>query len=270
MSNRKAPSQLHQVEEYFGAYAREWQELYARPRRVNDLVLANRRRLAVEKVREHAAPGARVLDAGCGAGPVTLDLVAHGFAVHGVDIAQGMVDLAEQRFREAGVPRERYTFSRADVSRTGLAPGSFGAAVALGFLEYQADERAALQHFHELLEPGGVLVISGPTRIRLANYFGAAPRLRSELERLRMLEPLDGPRVGLHRYSPARLRSLLEAAGFETVSVQGHGFARFEGPLRRLPYRGELALHRSLSWLAERVPIDRWGNDLVAVARKPG
>jgi hypothetical protein len=87
-------------------------------------MLANRRRLAVAKVSEHAGPGAHVLDAGCGAGPVALDLLHHGFAVHGVDIAQGIL--------------------------------------------------------------------------------GVAPRLRSELERLRLREPLDGPRVGLHRYSSAR------------------------------------------------------------------
>jgi hypothetical protein len=141
MSNEPphAPSQLERIEQYFGASAREWQDLYARPQRVNDLVLANRRRLAVEKLRAYAGAGARVLDAGCGAGLVALDLVEQGFFVQGVDIAQNMLDLAAERFKAAGVNENRYALLRADVTHSALRPASFGAVVALGFLEYQAE-----------------------------------------------------------------------------------------------------------------------------------
>jgi SAM-dependent methyltransferase len=271
MSNSELPaeSQLLRVEQYFSASAVEWQELYSRPQRVNDLVLANRRRVAVDKVVQHCRPGARVLDAGCGAGLVSLDLVERGFFVHGVDIAQSILDLAAQRMRSAGVAGDRYALVRGDVSQINLPSSSFGAIVALGFLEYQEDELAALRRFHELLEPSGVLVVSGPTSVKLANYFGLAPPIRERLQSLGILQPTAGPRrIGLHRYSPSRFRSLLQSAGFAMVEYHGHGFVEFEGIAKRLGYNGELALHRAFTLLAKYLPIGRYGNDLITVARK--
>jgi SAM-dependent methyltransferase len=270
MSDREpAESQWKRIERYFGDSALEWQDLYSRPQRANDLVLANRRRVAVAKVEQHARPGARVLDAGCGAGLVAVDLVERGFFVHGVDIAQNMLDLAAQRFAAAGIARDRYTLARAEVSQAELPSGSFGAIVALGFLEYQEDELAALRRFHELLEPDGVLVASGPAAIKLANYFGLAPRIRERLQGLGVLKPSAPLRgLGLHRYTPSRFRELLDGSGFSMLEHHGHGFVEFEGISKRLSYDNEVALHRTLSLLARFLPIDRYGNDLIAVARK--
>ncbi len=265
----KPKSQLDRVEEHFGASALEWQDLYARPRRVNDLVLANRRRVGVEKIREHVRPGAAVLDAGCGAGLVALDLVQTGFFVQGVDIAEKMVDLSRERFRAAGIASDRYAFVRADMSSAGLPPASFAGIVALGFLEYQEDELAALGRFKEVLEPEGVLVVSGPTEKKLANYLGMAGYVRDLLVRFGRKKPSAGAtRVGLHWYSIDRFRRLLEASGLSVIWARGHGFVEFEGVAQRLSYDGEVALHRTLSLLAKVLPIHRWGNDLIVVARK--
>jgi hypothetical protein len=52
------------------------------------LVLANRRKLAVELVSSEVPPRGRILDAGCGAGLVARDLAELGFFVHGMDIAE--------------------------------------------------------------------------------------------------------------------------------------------------------------------------------------
>lgn len=263
--------QLDRIEEYFGKNAADWQDLYARPRRVNDLVLADRRRLAVEEIRRRVAPGSRILDAGCGAGLVALDLLDAGFEVHGVDIAQAMVDLCERRFREAGVARDRYTLTRADVSHSQLVPGSYAGAIALGFLEYQDDELVALRHLHRLLAPRGTLVISAPTRNKLANYLGLGPRVRRRLEHLGLIEKGPPPLgLALHGYSIGRLRGLLGQADLEVVGWHGHGYVEFEGIANRMSYDGQARLHRAFSRLSRVLPIDRWGNNLIAVARKPG
>ncbi len=263
-------SQLERLREYFSASAREWQELYQRPRRVNDLVLAERRELAVEMIRAHVAPGGRVLDAGCGAGLVGLDLAELGYFVHGVDIAEPMLELARRRFREAGLVDERAAFTCGDLLSLAFARESFDAVVALGFLEYQVDEAPLLTRFFELLKPGGTLVVSGPTAIRLANYLGLSTRLRAELERRGLLARVQrGYGLGLHRYDPERFRALLTRAGLELVRCHGHGFVEFEGPLRRLPYAAERAMHRLFTRLSALAPLGRYGNDMLALARKP-
>jgi 2-polyprenyl-3-methyl-5-hydroxy-6-metoxy-1,4-benzoquinol methylase len=267
---RSKQTQIERVEAYFSAGAREWEDLYSRPRRVNDFVLANRRKLAVQLIASHVPTGARILDAGCGAGLVALDLLQQGFFVHAVDLAAPMLDLARRRFESAGVATNRYALTLGDLEIAELEPASFGGIVALGFLEYQADEVAMLKRLNHLLAPGGTLIVSGPTKVRLANYLGLSTRIRNALLELGLTRPRATPyRVGLHRYSPKRYRDLLESAGLEFVKAVGHGFVEFEGPLRRLSYAGELALHRTLSIASSWIPISRWGNDMIAVGRKP-
>jgi 2-polyprenyl-3-methyl-5-hydroxy-6-metoxy-1,4-benzoquinol methylase len=263
-------SQLDRLEEHFGKTAVNWQDLYTKPWKLNHLVLANRRRVGVEKIREHVAPGTHILDAGCGAGVVALDLARQGFFIHGVDIAESMLELCQKRFDSAGITRDRYVFVRTDVGHANFEPGSFGGIVALGFLEYQDDELAVLHHINRFLEPEGTLVISGPTEIKLANYLGIPAYVRGRLARLGLSKPIVAPTWPglLHRYSFGRFRGLLEAAGFEVLEYYGHGFIGFEGVGRRLSDRGQFLLHRTFTSLAKFLPIQRWGNDLIVVARK--
>jgi len=262
-------AQLERVKSYFGASASEWEELYSRPRRVNDLVLAERRKFAVELAASYLPHRGRILDAGCGAGLVALDLLEQGFFVHGVDVARPMLELARRRFQSARVPESRYELTCCDLESTEIAPASFNGITALGFLEYQADEAAMLELLHRFLIPGGILIVSGPTRLRLANYLGLSTKLRHKLINLGFRPARPAPNgLGLHRYSPNRFRQLVEDAGFEFLKTVGHGFVEFEGPLRCLPYSGELVLHQAFSVASRFVPIGRWGNDMIALARK--
>jgi 2-polyprenyl-3-methyl-5-hydroxy-6-metoxy-1,4-benzoquinol methylase len=263
-------SQLDRLEEHFGKNARDWQNLYTRPWKLNHVVLANRRRVGVAKIAQYATSGARILDAGCGAGLVALDLVHHDFYVHGVDIAESMLELSQKRFNEAGIAPGRYDFSRADAGRANFEFGSFGGIVALGFLEYQVDEVAVLRQFNRFLEPGGILVVSGPAMIRLVEYLGIPAYIRNQLARLGLSKQSVArtwPGL-LHWYSFGRFRNLLEVAGFEILEYYGHGFVEFQGLSKRLSYQHQLVLHFVFMSLARFLPIQQWGSDLIVIARK--
>lgn len=52
--------------------------------------------------------GARVLDAGCGAGPMSVALAERGAEVVGVDISPALLEVARKRTPEALAPRIRY------------------------------------------------------------------------------------------------------------------------------------------------------------------
>jgi len=267
------------VENYFDANARSWLTPYREAiERPNDVVLIERRDIALAYLLERLPEGGRILDAGCGTGPLSLELAKRGYRVLGVDISEKMLALAERWRSEFGIDPEQCRFVRGDVLSLGLDPGSFDGIVALGFLQYQTDERRALGTFHELLSPDGVLVASGPVKIRLSNGFGLwdaysagkrrlaqrlgrmSPEHQRELERLRNISP--------HSYSAVRLRSLLQGSGFATEELKGHGFVSF-GPLGRwIGMRGELGLHRGFTSLSRFLPLGRFANDLVAVAKR--
>lgn len=262
--------QQERVAEKFGAAASEWRDTYTRPTRAADYVLLDRKRYATEFVGRLVPPGSPVLDAGCGAGLAALDLARAGYTVHGVDVASDMIDLARALFREHSIPTDSYKFTCSTLEDASLPDGSFGGIVALGFIQYQVDEIAALRLLHRLLAPGGILVITGPVKFRLTNYLGVPLLLRGLLETVRVLPPRSHPgRVGRHKYSVGRLAGLLQAAGFEVLDHLGHGFAEFDYVSPLIGPRGDLALHRALTVVSRVIPLSRWANDLVFVSRKP-
>ncbi len=106
---------------------------------------------ALEELARDLPPGAAVLDLGCGAGvPVTRWLAEWGFAVTGVDLSEGQLELARGLVPGA-------TFIKADMSELDFEPETFGAVVAFYSIIHvpRVDHPALLADIHRWLEPGG-------------------------------------------------------------------------------------------------------------------
>jgi cyclopropane fatty-acyl-phospholipid synthase-like methyltransferase len=99
------------------------------------------------------APGARVLDLGCGAGVPSTRLLAERFEVVGVDISR-----AQLRLARANVPRA--TFIHTDLASATFPTASFAGVLALYSLTHvPREEHAGL--FHRIaswLERGGLFL----------------------------------------------------------------------------------------------------------------
>ncbi len=76
--------------------------------------------------------GARVLDAGCGAGQMTAELAARGASVMACDISPRLIEIAEARLSDADKPR--VTFRAGDMLSPDL--GRFDYVVAMDSLIY--------------------------------------------------------------------------------------------------------------------------------------
>ncbi|NIR53127.1 methyltransferase domain-containing protein [candidate division KSB1 bacterium] len=259
------------VEGYFDTHSKYWSDAYLRPRYVNDFVLIARNRIAVDFLCSYLRPQATVLDAGCGAGLTTMALVEKGFFVHGVDISQRMLDLCEQNLSEKDILPSRYLLTQADLLQAELRENSFDGIVALGFLQYQMDEHRALLALNKLLQPGGILVVSGPVKVKLSNYFGLGTiyyAVKNSLQKLQNNGELAVlHQISTHYYSLGRFRGLLRQAGFQLLDYKGHGFVNF-AIIRDWTSRGQHFLHRFFTRLSKFLPIERFGNDMVVVARK--
>ncbi len=107
--------------------------------------------------------GRRILDAGCGSGPLTAALRAKGAAVTGFDASAAMVDLARQRLGED-----------ADVHVADLAEplpftdAAFDDVVASLVLHYLEDWAGPLTELRRVLKPRGRMMLS-------VNHPGAYP-----------------------------------------------------------------------------------------------
>jgi len=103
-----------------------------------------------------AVAGRRVLEVGCGAGPLTAWLVDHGARVAALDVSPGMLRLARDRVGH------RAAFLLADLEQSlPLAAGSsFDLVVASLVLHYVRNWEAVLHEFGRVLRPDGAVVFS--------------------------------------------------------------------------------------------------------------
>jgi hypothetical protein len=63
MTSEASDTHLKNVKSWFGTHAQQWSDSYTDVRRVKDIVLINRKNIAVDWIRGHLPAGARILDA---------------------------------------------------------------------------------------------------------------------------------------------------------------------------------------------------------------
>jgi 2-polyprenyl-3-methyl-5-hydroxy-6-metoxy-1,4-benzoquinol methylase len=153
------------------------------------------------------APGARVLDVGCGSGWFSQALERAGFTVSGVDVASEALRRARERCPslEFALPGEG--------GELPFATGCFDSAWLGDVLEHVQDGLGLLAEVHRVLVPGGLLVASTPDH-------GRALRLWLGIS-ARAFERRFEPRSDHVRFFTRRsLRALLEAAGFAEIEIR--------------------------------------------------
>ncbi|MFW6124695.1 MAG: class I SAM-dependent methyltransferase [Pirellulales bacterium] len=127
--------------------------------KVTPRYIALHRIVAVDRVLR-PRPGERIVECGCGPGFSTVLFARSGAEVTALDISAKLVATARQL---AAANDVAVRFLRADVRRTGLAPGSYDAAVSMEMLEHLRDWRCALASLADLVRPGGRVVVSTPS-----------------------------------------------------------------------------------------------------------
>lgn len=99
--------------------------------------------------------GRRILDAGCGSGPLTAALRTQGAAVTGIDGSPAMIALARARLGD-DVP-----LHVGDLAEPlPFADGAFDDVIASLVLHYLEDWDAPLAELRRVLRPGGRLIVS--------------------------------------------------------------------------------------------------------------
>lgn len=153
------------VEEYFDRSATKvWERLTsdAPVSRIRQTVREGRDQMRALMLSRLPADlrGARVLDAGCGAGQMTAELAARGADVHAVDISPALVEIASARLPERH--RGQVTFASGDMTAD---HGRFDYVIAMDSLIYYgtADITAALARLGERTDRSVVFTVAPRT-----------------------------------------------------------------------------------------------------------
>lgn len=170
--------------------------------------------------------GARVLDAGCGTGALSLALADRGADVVGVDVAPGLIEVATRRAAAAGrdqagaEPSERgcVTFLAGDMLDPAL--GAFDYVVAMdSLIHYRLPDKLAMIERLAARASSALLFTFAPRTPALAAMH-AVGRLFPRTDRAPAIEPVDGAEL------TARLRGHAALGAWQQGRSQrvAHGF----------------------------------------------
>lgn len=166
---------------------------------------------AVGRLLAELPDKARVLDVGCGTGvPTARQLVDAGHSVTGVDLSEGMLELARANVPEAEFLHRDLASLRVE------GPGGLGRFDGITcfftlLMLPRAEIPYALRQFHRLLKPDGVLALSmveadlDDAEIPfMSHYIRVSGFLRDELREVVREAGFEITAEELHSYAPAR------------------------------------------------------------------
>ena len=159
-------------------------------------------------IRDHAArpaPGrpCRILDVGCGTGPLHQWLGDEQFQIVGLEISTKAAEIAARHYHQCKVTDLTEPWP--------IEQRSFDAVHAGAVMEHVMDWHAPLNHANTALRDGGLIVISVPNlrywkEIRRL-IMGRQPHWINKMEHV-------------HAYTPGFLCDLVSLHGFEVTSLQ--------------------------------------------------
>lgn len=206
---------------WFSREARYWLDVYHEQGLSGQIY---RRRLwkSISWFDEIKSPPAMVvLDAGCGAGDLTVELARRGARVVASDLSVEMTQMTSDRVLEAELDAQ---VIRADAHRLPFADGTFHLVVALGLLPWVRSPQQTLDELARVTVPGGYVVVSFDNATRLFRL--TDPRLSPLTEPARrVVRRLRGRSIRGNRLTkPLRGREMVTSAGLRVRESSSVGF----------------------------------------------
>jgi ubiquinone/menaquinone biosynthesis C-methylase UbiE len=139
------------VTEIFDNWPEKYDQWFETP--IGELVREYESGLIQEMLRPQ--PGEQILDAGCGTGVFTRDLLAAGASITGLDLSLPMLQKADSKAAISPFYRVQ-----GDLRRLPFAENAFDKAVSVTAIEFIEDAESAVGELFRITRPGGWIVVA--------------------------------------------------------------------------------------------------------------
>jgi ubiquinone/menaquinone biosynthesis C-methylase UbiE len=156
--------------------------------------------------------GARVLDLGCGPGPMVDWVCRRGASYVGLDTAPGMLANIERKYRDTEL-WDRIEVRVGSCEEIPYPNAHFDAVIAMGLLEYMDDMGPTCDDIARVTKPGGLVVLTIPNRTSMNRFLmrntGFITGIYQGVRRMLGLRVLPGADIPHAQLRPAQLDGLM-------------------------------------------------------------
>ena len=266
------------VDAHFNSAAAYWKAIYE-DKDLMSRIYQRRREIILGMINTLGLSSTnKVLEVGCGAGYVAVEIAKLGCTVEATDTVTEMLRLTKQLAVERGVASKIST-SISDVHELGFSDAHFDFVLAIGVIPWIHDPVLALKEMIRVLKPGGFIIVTADNKWRLNHVLD--PRLNpviaplraflgKTLRGLRILPPSgEGATATFH--SPSEMRKLFRSQNLIFVRDVTVGFGPFSFFGKNIfPDPAGVRIHLFLEKLTERkIPLlQSTGSHYIALVRK--
>jgi 2-polyprenyl-3-methyl-5-hydroxy-6-metoxy-1,4-benzoquinol methylase len=246
-------SHQERIDKHFDEFAQHWRDLYEK-RSLEGVIHQGRRSLALQWIWGLQLPsGARVLEVGCGAGLLAIELARHGYDVDCIDSSTAMVELAAAEASDADVAG-RLAVDTGDVHALSFDSDAFDLVVALGVIPFLHAPLQALVEVARVARPGGWILFSSDNKYRLNKVldprYTPFPKREAAKRLLTGVGARTPSELPTKLFSYREIKRMTEGAGFSVERCETIGFGPFTFLGRNV--LGEPSAIRLNNWLQER------------------
>jgi len=221
-------------------------------------------------IKDHSSETKTILDLGCGTGKHDALLCDKGYTLHGVDVSEEMLEIAESRRKGK---EEKLTFSRSDVAQLHLGE-KFDAIVSLFHVMSYQNTNATLDSVfagvREHLKAGGLFIFD----------FWYGPAVLTDLPKT-TVKRLENEYIKVTRVAESNLHAQLNTVDvnfniFATQKKDGSSIEKkelhtmryfFDTELEMLCDKHRFSVEARYGWLSKKSPgFDTW--NVVWVVKK--
>jgi ubiquinone/menaquinone biosynthesis C-methylase UbiE len=252
--------------------ANKWDQMYERDtEKLDEHFFRLRRDFTVDFIVNNYDKRAKLCDLGCGAGPVTFELLRKGYDITGLDYSLDMLNNAARRIGSGQIYGK--PLINGNCEALPLGNDVFDCVACLGVISYVEHYENIIKEIFRVLKPGGIVLVTFRNKYNL--LMNDPIVLARFLAKKILFRPEEKQEFEIGQYLCSReVQAVIESNGFDFLDFKGIGFGPFNLRYRQLfSDKTSIKISQFISGLADKLHAEfvyRLASDVnILLFRKP-